>query len=154
MGLRSLLPLLLAACATTTPPMATTPLSIVSRQGVVRERVHAEEALTAEEQTRGYQNRSVIPAGTAMLFVFSDDQPRTFWMKDTLVPIDMLFLTKSGTITSIQESAQPCHLDPCGTFSSLTPARFVLELAGGSLARLGITAGDRVVGLPGVTTRN
>ncbi len=86
--------------------------------------------------------RKEVPAGTGMLFVFPAESPHVFWMKNTLVPLDMLFISKARTIAAIIENAEPLTLTPRDPH---LPAQSVLELAGGtsSFAR-GIKVGDTV----------
>ena len=155
----ALLSLALAACAGTSTgtrvapaePVRTAPLSIVSREGAVRHTLRAELAETAAAHERGYQGRTEIPADTGMLFIFTDDAPRTFWMKDTPHPLDILFVAADGSIVALAVDASPCAQDPCPVYRSGVPARFVLELPAGTVARRGIRPGDRVEGLPTVT---
>ena len=80
-------------------------------------------------------------ADYGMLFVFPDERPRRFWMRNTLIPLDLLFIRADGTLDSMSENAQP--LDERGEPSD-GPARYVLELNAGEAARLGLEPGVRV----------
>lgn len=93
--------------------------------------------------------RTAMPATHGMLFVFPDAQPRTFWMKNTLIPLDMLFFDSNRKLVAIQANAAPCHADPCALYPSGAPARYVLELNAGTAAKLGLHVGD-VMGISGV----
>jgi len=95
------------------------------------------------DRAKGLMNRKSLAANAGMLFVF-DGQPEavvSFWMKDTYIPLDMLFIGRDGVIKSIHENAKPLDLEP---ISSKLPVSYVLELAGGTARLLGIKAGDRV----------
>ncbi len=111
-----------------------------------------EIASTPAEQTHGLMDRTSMPANHGMLFVFADTGPRTFWMKDTLIPLDMLFFDSGLRLVAIQADAQPCKADPCQLYPSNAPARYVLELNAGTARRLGLHKGD-VMTLSGVGTR-
>lgn len=85
--------------------------------------------------------RTELPAERGMLFLFPTLGPRSFWMKNTFIPLDILFLNPDGTIRNIGKNAQPHDLT---TVSSDGPVLHVLELNGGTADRLGIAAGDTV----------
>ncbi|MBS0381692.1 MAG: DUF192 domain-containing protein [Proteobacteria bacterium] len=101
-----------------------------------------EVATTPAEQEHGLMDRSSMPADHGMLFVFPSAQPLTFWMKNTLIPLDMLFFDDAHKLVAIQANAQPCKADPCKLYPSNVPARYVLELNAGTAAKLGVRKGD------------
>lgn len=103
-----------------------------------------ELARTPAEQEHGLMDRTSMPADHGMLFVFQDDEPRTFWMKNTLIPLDMLFFDAARKLVTIQADAQPCKSDPCKLYPSNAPARYVLELNAGTAAKLGVREGDAI----------
>jgi uncharacterized membrane protein (UPF0127 family) len=70
---------------------------------------------------------------------------RSFWMKNTKIPLDMLFFDKDLKLISVQHSAPPCLGDPCPGYSSGAPARYVLELNAGQAKMLGATPGDELI---------
>jgi len=100
-----------------------------------------EVARTGEERAKGLMFRRYMPADRGMLFDFGSEQPVGMWMKDTFIPLDMLFIRKDGSIARIAENTEPHSLR---TISSGENVLSVLELNGGTAARLGIAPGDRV----------
>jgi uncharacterized protein len=100
-----------------------------------------EEAKTPQQMTQGLMYRRSMPADAGMLFEYEHPQPAAFWMKNTLIPLDMLFIGADGAVLDIHERAVPLSLDPIGTDE---PVLAVLELNGGTVSRLGIKRGDRV----------
>lgn len=84
-----------------------------------------------------------------MLFVFETNAMRSFWMKNTLIPLDMLFFDNKGQLVNAIENIPPQTLD---SRRSAAPARYVLEMKGGSVARLGIKSGARLLLPAGLTT--
>src|SRR6266699_776682 len=115
------------------------PLEIASKTGV---HVFAVEmAVTPEEQAKGLMFRRELPEGQGMLFDFRHEQPTSFWMKNTYVPLDMIFIRADGRIARIAENTVPLSeaLVPSGW-----PVRAVLEVNAGMARKLGIAPGDRV----------
>jgi uncharacterized protein len=114
-------------------------LEIVSKTGVHTFAV--EMALTPEEQAKGLMFRRELPEGQGMLFDFQREQPAIFWMKNTYVSLDMIFIRADGRILRIAENTVPLSetLVPSGG-----PVRAVLEVVAGTAAKLGIAPGDRV----------
>ena len=115
------------------------PLEIVSKTGVHTFAV--EMAVTPEEQARGLMFRRELPEGQGMLFDFQREQPATFWMKNTYVSLDMIFIRADGRILRIAQNTVPLSeaLVPSGG-----PVRAVLEVVAGTARKLGIAPGDRV----------
>jgi len=89
---------------------------------------------------RGLMFRRELPEGRGMLFVFGEEGEHAFWMKDTLIPLDMIFVDSAGRVTGVVERAQPLSLQ----LRSGGPSRWVLEVPGGWAARRGVKAGDTV----------
>lgn len=90
----------------------------------------------------GLMNRTALAADHSMLFIFVDDEPRAFWMKNTLIPLDILYFDKERKLTSMQLNAQPCKADPCAIYPSNGNARYVLELPAGTAGKLGLKLGE------------
>ncbi|MGD9649248.1 MAG: DUF192 domain-containing protein [Dongiaceae bacterium] len=101
-----------------------------------------ELALTPQAQAQGLMFRKQVEAGKGMLFVFPQNQPLYFWMKNTLIPLDMVFIDDKWMVRHIHPNAKPKDET---LIPSLAPAKFVLEIAGGESERLGIKKGDRVL---------
>jgi uncharacterized protein len=105
------------------------------------QRFAVELALTPAQQQQGLMFRRELPADAGMLFDLKEERMAAFWMKNTLIPLDMLFITDDGRIADIHQRAVPLSE---ATISSSVPVRAVLELNGGTVARLGIKIGDVV----------
>lgn len=105
-------------------------------------RFHVELALSVPQQMQGLMFRDQMAADAGMLFLYDRPHPASFWMKNTLIPLDMLFIGSDGRIVNIHERAVPGSLDG---INSAGPVKGILEINGGMSARLGIRPGDRVV---------
>jgi uncharacterized protein len=114
-------------------------LEIVSQSGV--HVFSVELATTDEERERGLMFRKDLPDGHGMLFDFETDRNVAMWMKNTLIPLDMIFIRSDGRIANIAESTEPMSTRIIPSQGSV---RAVLEVAGGTTKRLGIKVGDRV----------
>jgi uncharacterized membrane protein (UPF0127 family) len=102
---------------------------------------NVEMAVKPEQQTVGEMFRTSVPEDGGMLFDWSFPHEQQMWMRNTLVPLDMVFINADGTIRSIAESTTPRSLAP---IDSHGPVRATLELAGGVTAKLDIRVGDTV----------
>src|SRR3954449_11291842 len=141
--LLALLLLLAAVPATLAQQLRTFPtgeLTIESASG--KHKFHVELATTPAQLEQGLMFRRSLAPDAGMLFDFQHPSPVSMWMKNTFIPLDMLFIDDRGRIINIAERAVPQSLD---TLAAAAPARAVLELNGGTAARLGIRPGDRVV---------
>ena len=92
----------------------------------------------------GLMERTSMPQDHGMLFVFQDDTPRAFWMKNTKIPLDMLFFDQDRRLVSVQHDVPPCTADPCPAYSSGAPAAYVLELNAGQARKIGVAPGDEM----------
>jgi uncharacterized membrane protein (UPF0127 family) len=92
-------------------------------------------------RARGLMYRNSLDDGHGMLFVFDDESDRAFWMKNTVIPLDMIFIGGDGKIVGVRTNTTPLSLAP---LSVGKPSRWVLEVAGGYTGRAGIAAGDKV----------
>ena len=86
-------------------------------------------------------HRQSLAPDRGMLFPYEPPQNASFWMKNTLIPLDIVFIRENGTVALVAENTVPLSLDP---IPSLEPVAAVLEIAGGRGAELGIKAGDKV----------
>jgi len=121
-------------------PFQTAPLTIVTAGGP--QKFTVELAATPAQMEQGLMfRRSLAPDG-GMLFDYRTPSMAMMWMKNTLIPLDMLFVDAEGRIVNIHERAVPGSL---ATISAAAPVRAVIELNGGTAARLGIRPGDRVI---------
>ena len=93
------------------------------------------------DRAKGLMYRKELPEGRGMLFDFHRDQEVSFWMQNTYIPLDMLFIRGDGRILSIAENTEPLSTR---NISSGGPVRGVLEVIGGTARKLGIASGDRV----------
>jgi uncharacterized protein len=100
-----------------------------------------ELAVTPEQQQLGLMFRASLSPDAGMLFDFGQTKPASFWMKNTLIPLDMLFITADGRIADIHEHAEPLSE---AVILSRVPVRAVLEVKGDTVAQLGIRVGDVV----------
>jgi uncharacterized membrane protein (UPF0127 family) len=106
-----------------------------------------EVATTDQERALGLMFRRSLPENAGMLFLYDRPQPATMWMKNTLIPLDMVFISADGNVHRIEQNAEPFStaLIPSGG-----PILGVLELNGGEAAKIGLKRGDKVLypGLP------
>ncbi|MBO6639543.1 MAG: DUF192 domain-containing protein [Roseitalea sp.] len=117
-------------------------LEVVATDGTIRGRFDLEIARTGDEHMRGLMHRTDLPADRAMLFVFEAAGQRAFWMKDTPLPLDIVFADQSGAIVRIARHTVPFSTVPV---RSGAPALYVLEIHAGTAGALGMRAGDRLV---------
>lgn len=121
--------------------LPTVPLTIIKQDGSELE-FSVEVADDENERRIGMMYRTEVPDNTGMLFVFDDVAERSFWMKDTYVALDLLFINEDGTIHSIQHNAEPKSL---ALLLSEGAVKSVLEIGGTVAVKKGIEVGDRVV---------
>ncbi|MCS6933297.1 MAG: DUF192 domain-containing protein [Acetobacteraceae bacterium] len=141
LGLLALAPFSAAAQEGPQPRLPTEPLVILTRDG--REhRFTVEMAITPEQQTIGLMFRTELRPDEGMLFDWGTPRESTMWMRNTLIPLDMVFIAADGRIHRIAERTVPLSL---ATIASQGPVRATLELAGGTAERLGLRPGDRVL---------
>lgn len=122
-------------------------ITIYTGAGPVK--INIEYAKTPEELSRGLMNRTELSKFSGMLFVFPDEKIRKFWMKDTLIPLEIIFIDTRGRINEITAMA-PCPPDAqtCPTHASKAPARFAIEVNAGFAERARIIEGD-ILGISG-----
>ncbi|WP_448585473.1 DUF192 domain-containing protein [Thermaurantiacus sp.] len=115
------------------------PLVLVTASG--RHRYTVEVAATPEAQATGMMFRTHVPPGTGMLFPFDPPRPASFWMRNTFVPLDLVFIGPDRRVLNIEAEATPLSET---LRHSAGPVSAVLELAGGEARRIGLRPGDRV----------
>jgi uncharacterized membrane protein (UPF0127 family) len=97
---------------------------------------------TIDERKQGLMNRRSLGKYKGMMFIFDGEEMRSFWMKNTLIPLDMIFMDKDFHVVHIVKQAQPCKKDPCAVIGSEKSAKFVLEINGGMADEMGLKDGD------------
>ncbi len=129
-----LIPLLLLACSG----------SGASSDSVILkgQRFSVEVANSPEEQARGLMFREELDPDAGMLFVYAAPEPQAFWMKNTRIPLDILFFDNAARYLGAQLNVPTCRGDPCPSYPGPAPARYVLELNAGRAEALGLEVGD------------
>jgi uncharacterized membrane protein (UPF0127 family) len=130
--------------APTTPAPAPTPAAasgprVTFPDGFV---VHVELATDDETRAQGLMFRDQLRPGTGMLFFFPRDGEYPFWMKNTIIPLDMIWIDSNRKVAHIAPSVPPCRADPCPSYPPNAVSRYVLEVAGGVAREHGLKAGD------------
>ena len=103
--------------------------------------IEVEVALKDKERMLGLMFRSSLDENKGMLFVFPEPKRYAFWMKNTLIPLDMIWLSPSRQVVDIKENVPPCKADPCPTYGPEGDASFVLEVNTGKAKRMGLYRG-------------
>jgi uncharacterized protein len=106
--------------------------------------VNVEIADTDEERKRGLMFRKSLGTNDGMLFIFEREEYVAFWMKNTFIPLDMIFISSNGTINEIKENIQPCLAEPCEIYKSIYPVKYVLEVNANFSRNNNISVGDKV----------
>lgn len=101
----------------------------------------AEVAVSEEEREKGLQNRQSLPSNFGMWFIFPTEVSTSFWMKDTFIPLDLIFVGSNYRVVDVIENAVPQSQD---LLNSDLPYQYVLEVNAGKVHELGIAAGDAV----------
>ncbi len=99
---------------------------------------------TREEHSRGLQFRKTLDENSGMLFVFEKSYPYSFWMKDTLIPLDIVWIDESKKVVYIAHNVPPCQELLCPTYTPLSEARYVLEVNAGYTNKIGLQVGDSI----------
>ena len=131
--------------AKSAPAQPCAPTVVVKANGRA---IPVEEALTRKQRIQGLMNRDQLATGTGMWFVFDDDKERSFWMRNTRIPLDIVYVNSKGKIVRIIRRTVPFSER---SLPSGAPARYVLEVNGGEAAKLGLVQGGYVqtCGTPG-----
>ena len=103
-----------------------------------------EIADTSEKQALGLMFRDSMEADKGMLFIFPKEAPRSFWMKNTRIPLDIMYFDKELKMVSISADTPPCKITRCPSYPSKAAAMYVLELNAGVAKKLGVGVGDKL----------
>lgn len=130
-----------AAVAPVAPAAAAGP-TITTPAGYV---IQVEVASNDDTRARGLMFRDRLDDDRGMLFIFPRSGLYPFWMKNTLIELDMIWLDEAHRIVRIRPNIPPCQVDPCVSYSPEKEAKYVLELAGGRAAKLQLREGDVLI---------
>lgn len=103
---------------------------------------NVEIAKTAAQIERGLMYRNQLPNDEGMLFIFNKQGVYPFWMKNTLIPLDIIWINSENKVVSITSNAQPCKSLMCPSIMPSGTAKYVLELNGGTCEKIGLSIGD------------
>jgi len=103
-----------------------------------------ELAITNEEQMLGLMFRKSLDQNKGMLFVFKEEGEYSFWMKNTLIPLDIIWIDKNQEVVFISENTQPCKQDPCSSTAPGQKAKYVLEINAGIVKEIKLKTGEKV----------
>jgi len=103
-----------------------------------------ELAKTDEARARGLMYRQNLPADQGMLFIFEKQDRYSFWMKNTLIPLDMIWINQDLKVVFISPNNAPCAAEFCPTIDAPSPAKYVLELNAGTSEKINLKIGDQV----------
>jgi uncharacterized protein len=106
--------------------------------------VNVEIAADDELRAQGLMWRDQLRPGTGMLFLFKEDEEHGFWMKNTLIPLDMVWIDKDQRVVAVKYNVPPCKVANCPSYPPGVLSRYVLEVAGGVAEAHGIKAGDQL----------
>ena len=115
--------------------------------------VNVELAVDAETRAQGLMYRDRLAENAGMLFLFPASEVQSFWMKNTLIPLDIIWLDEARKIVHVKQDVPPCRSDPCPSYDPGVPARYVLELGGGVARKHRVREGEtlRFEGMEKVT---
>jgi hypothetical protein len=103
-----------------------------------------ELSITNEEQMLGLMFRKSLDINRGMLFVFKEEGGHSFWMKNTLIPLDIIWINRNKEVVFISVNTQPCKEDPCPSVKPSKKAKYVLEINAGISKEIGLKVGDRL----------
>ena len=116
---------------------------LVIHSATVDHQVKVEVVTKPADQAQGLMYRRSLGKDSGMLFIFRQEEPQSFWMKNTLIPLDMIFISRDLVIVDIT-TMRPCITDPCPDYTSRQPAQYVLEVNAGYCRSHNIAIGDKV----------
>ena len=103
-----------------------------------------EVARTPDEQAQGLMYRESLPPAHGMVFPFPEAGVHNFWMKNTMIPLDIVWIDAAGKVVFVSANTPPCKSDPCPNYGPNAPASLVLEIAGGKAAAEGVSKGATI----------
>lgn len=116
-------------------------------------RYTVELAVDEAQRARGLMFRDAMPEDHGMLFIHDVQAPQAYWMKNTKIPLDILYFDENRTLVAQQRNVPPCSLgDACPAYPSNVPARYVLELNAGQADKLNLQDGSKLTFGPGIPT--
>lgn len=138
--------------APTTTQTAVDPPRVVFPDGFA---VHVEIAADPTTREQGLMYRDSLRDRTGMLFLFTEPGVHPFWMKNTLIPLDIVWIDDQKRVAHVKYNVPPCKADPCPSYDPEVPARYVLEVAGGVARQHNLSAGAqlRFEGLDAINVR-
>ena len=107
-------------------------------------RYRVEMARTPEEQAQGLMFRESLAPQAGMLFPFPEPGVHKFWMKNTMIPLDIIWIDSEGKVVFVSSDTPPCRSDPCPNYGPETPAATVLEIAGGMAKKEKVEVGSAI----------
>lgn len=115
-------------------------------------RFYVEIADDDATRTRGLMFRDEMADNRGMFFIFRREEPRSFWMRNTRIPLDIIYLDRNLQVVSIVHNARPCRTRQCPSYPSRGPSMYVLELNAGQAEELGLERGDVIItgNIPGL----
>jgi uncharacterized membrane protein (UPF0127 family) len=141
--------LLAAACSQRSappPPAAPAPVAQSGPRVIFPDNFTVQVEIAADDPTReqGLMYRDRMADDRGMIFLFAQDGVYPFWMKNTLIPLDMIWIDSMRKVVSVQHDVPPCKADPCPSYPPTGAARYVLETAAGVANKHGVRAGARL----------
>jgi len=136
--------LVVALLLTCTKPVSNTPAPYTGPLITLPDGDSVRIEVAADDETRaqGLMYRDRIPPGIGMLFLFAQSGDYPFWMKNTLVPLDMIWIDDQKRVVHVEANVPPCQADPCPSYPPHAQAKYVLELAAGEAARHRVANGS------------
>ena len=106
---------------------------------------YIELAETQEQRSRGLMYRETLDQDKGMFFIFDEEKEHSFWMKNTLIPLDIIWINEDKEIVDIKKDVQPCVQEECQIFKPSNKAKYVLELNAGQSEKTNIKIGNRLI---------
>lgn len=135
--------LLLLGCNGIPKRLSTQKIVLKTAQGEIR--LTVEVANSKREREKGLMNREKLDPDYGMWFIFEDEAPRTFWMKNTKISLDIIFFDHDKKVVNFVENMEPCLIPQCPLHSSKVPARYALEVQAGFIKTNKVDVGDMVL---------